>query len=85
MSNGIRLPGRLIAELHLDDLAAEPLWPSALVAGAAHYSEAAPCPIRCPINGGTLGSFAPSTIGIINHAAEAAHGAYLKWRVTAPS
>lgn len=75
------LSTHLVADLHLSDLAAEPLWPSALVAGAAHYSEATPRDIASPIDGTPLGSYAPATVGIVNHAVEAAHGAFLKWRV----
>ncbi|HEY9102691.1 aldehyde dehydrogenase family protein [Chitinimonas sp.] len=75
------LPRDLIADLHLSDLAAEPYWPSALVAGAAHYADAPVRPIRSPIDGAILGSYAPATAGLVNHAVEAAHGAYLKWRM----
>ncbi|GAB3247614.1 aldehyde dehydrogenase family protein [Chitinimonas naiadis] len=79
------LPRDLIADLHLSDLAAEPCWPSALVAGAAHYADASLRAMRSPIDGASLGSFAPATAGLVNHAVEAAHGAYLKWRtVPAP-
>ncbi|WP_269532298.1 aldehyde dehydrogenase family protein [Chitinimonas sp. BJYL2] len=79
------LPPDLIADLHLSDLAAEPHWPSALVTGAAHYADAETRGIVSPINGMGLGSFAPATTGLVNHAVEAAHGAYLKWRtVPAP-
>ncbi|QNM94745.1 L-piperidine-6-carboxylate dehydrogenase [Chitinimonas koreensis] len=79
------LPLDLIADLHLSDLAAEPLWPSALVAGAAHYADAEPREICSPIDGRPLGRYAPATAGLVNHAVEAAHGAFLKWRsVPAP-
>lgn len=79
------LPRDLIADLHLSDLAAEPYWPSALVAGAAHYADSPMRAICSPIDGATLGSYAPATTGLVNHAVEAAHGAYLKWRnVPAP-
>ncbi len=79
------LPPDLIADLHLSDLAAEPQWPSALVAGAAHYADAPLRAIPSPIDGALLGHYAPATAGLVNHAVEAAHGAYLKWRcVPAP-
>lgn len=75
------LPLDLIADLRLSDLAAEPIWPSALIAGAAHYTDADIQAMASPVDGMTLGSYAPATPGLINHAVEAAHGAYLKWRL----
>ncbi|GLR13377.1 aldehyde dehydrogenase [Chitinimonas prasina] len=81
----MRLPPDLIADLRLSDLAAEPLWPSALVAGAAHYADSAARDMRSPIDHALLGSYAPASAGLVNHAVEAAHGAFLKWRtVPAP-
>ncbi|MBV8466106.1 MAG: aldehyde dehydrogenase family protein, partial [Burkholderiales bacterium] len=77
----MRLPADLIADLHLSDLAAEPVWPSAMVAGAAHYSDADCRELRSPIDGTVLGRYAPATVGIVQLAVEAAHGAFLKWRM----
>ncbi|MGQ5523835.1 L-piperidine-6-carboxylate dehydrogenase [Chitinimonas sp. PSY-7] len=74
------LPPDLIADLHLSDLAAEPQWPSALVAGAAHYADAPPRSMLSPIDAAPLGQFTPATEGVVKHAIEAAHGAFLKWR-----
>ncbi|MFC4158620.1 L-piperidine-6-carboxylate dehydrogenase [Chitinimonas lacunae] len=75
----------LLAELGLTRYAAEPIWPSALVAGEAHYADEEARALTSPIHGLTLGHFAPASAGIVNLAIEAAHGAYLKWRsVPAP-
>ena len=74
-------PPDLVARLDLSDLAQEPVWPSALITGAAHYSDAPMCDIHSPIDQALLGRFAPATIGIVQHAVEAGHGAFLKWRV----
>ncbi|QDQ29416.1 aldehyde dehydrogenase family protein [Chitinimonas arctica] len=41
--------------------------------------------MRSPIDAAILGHFVPATAGLANHAVEAAHGAFLKWRcVPAP-
>ncbi|MDK2123761.1 L-piperidine-6-carboxylate dehydrogenase [Parachitinimonas caeni] len=71
--------------LGLAELAAQPHWPSAVVAGEAHYADTNPVQFRSPIDGSVIGSFAPAPAGMVKMALEAAHGAYLKWRtVPAP-
>ncbi|MBV8659454.1 MAG: aldehyde dehydrogenase family protein [Burkholderiales bacterium] len=75
------LPPDLVADLHLTDLAQEPVWPSAWIAGAAHYADAPLIPLCSPIDRAMLGEFAPATVGVMQHAVEASYGAFLKWRM----